>query len=271
MVLSVVAMSTGGTWFSLLRENPPVLKACWRLTLTALMQIPGFAWEWYSHHKKDPALFKRWCWSIPRLILTGLFLGLHFAFWSWAVDNTSLTHSLLFINSGPIIIVVRCTLLYALSLLFYAKQRQKICGEPDTEIEMIDVDKKTNEETSQESEGEAESWKKLLTLQHWISPESYPPTLLEGVGTLLGFSGAALLVLKSSSEQQMETEIPVSVEGDFAAFLGALMFVLLLDSGSSLRQWMPLFIYTFPVTFVASVFLGVASLVMEGTTFFGIH
>ena len=34
LAVAVLAMSSGGLWFALLTETPPVLKACWRLALT---------------------------------------------------------------------------------------------------------------------------------------------------------------------------------------------------------------------------------------------
>lgn len=191
------------------------------------------------------------------------------------MDNTSLTHSLLFVSSGPLIIVVRSTVIFLLSLVFYAKQRRKVCGSSEATIEIYEMDDLEGEPEKKDVEKPDEdpstsSWRKGLSLSTWISPESYPPTLLEFSGTLLGFAGAALLVLKSNQDIPAEKEVPVSMEGDFSAFLGALTFVLLLDAGSSLRQWMPLFIYTFPVTLIASLSLGFASLAMEGTSLVGL-
>lgn len=230
-----------------------ISKACWRLTLTSLMQIPGFCYECYTHDQLDSTLLGRCFRSFPRLFVTGLFLGAHFALWSWAVENTSLTHSLLFVSSGPLIIVARSTLIYLLSFV-YARQRRRVCGFTDSpqEFQMEELNRNDQSSTGT-NDSDGPWWRKLLNLSTYISPDSYPPTILEFVGTLVGFSGAALLVLKSTQDRPAENEVPVSVEGDFAAFLGALMFVLLLDAGSVLRQWMPLFVYTFPVTFIASI------------------
>jgi drug/metabolite transporter (DMT)-like permease len=159
-------------------------------------------------------------------------------------------------------------------LLIYPSQRRTTCGDlklEKSDTSLGDLPEIEATEKRHHAEGTSvNSWKEFFTLSHWISESSQPPTLLECVGTALGFSGAALLVLKSTEEIPAEVEVPISLEGDFAAFLGALMFVLLLDAGRTLRQWMPLFIYTFPVTLTASISLGAASLIMEDTRFLGL-
>ena len=55
--------------------------------------------------------------------------------------------------------------------------------------------------------------------------------------------------------------------GDIAAIIGAVAVVGYLVAGRKLRQWMPLFVYTVPVTGIAAILLGIMSLMIEGSTF----
>jgi drug/metabolite transporter (DMT)-like permease len=45
------------------------------------------------------------------LVGSGVCLALHFSFWVWSLDHTSLTHSLLFVCSTPVIIALGTLLL----------------------------------------------------------------------------------------------------------------------------------------------------------------
>ncbi len=79
-------------------------------------------------------------------------------------------------------------------------------------------------------------------------------------GALLGFAGVALTLLGVHSEGS------VTLIGDLAAFIGAVAIVGYLSAGRVLRPWMPLFIYAFPVTLIASLMLAISSLLLEETS-----
>ena len=82
-------------------------------------------------------------------------------------------------------------------------------------------------------------------------------------GAAIGFLGAAVTLVGGSGDGQ------VTMIGDLAAFVGAVAIVGYLIAGRELREWMPLFLYAFPVTFVASILLLLTSLAFEGTTVLG--
>ena len=83
-------------------------------------------------------------------------------------------------------------------------------------------------------------------------------------GALLGFLGAGITLLGVTNEGG------VTLIGDLAAFIGAIAIVGYLVAGRVLREWMPLFIYAFPVTLIASILLGLSSIVIEGTSLGGL-
>jgi drug/metabolite transporter (DMT)-like permease len=83
-------------------------------------------------------------------------------------------------------------------------------------------------------------------------------------GALLGFLGACIILLGVTNEGE------VTLIGDFAAFIGAIAIVGYLVVGRVLRAWMPLFIYAFPVTFIAALLLGLSSILIEGNSLGGL-
>lgn len=83
-------------------------------------------------------------------------------------------------------------------------------------------------------------------------------------GALLGFLGAGITLLGVTNEGG------VTLVGDLAAFIGAIAIVGYLVAGRVLREWMPLFIYAFPVTLIASILLGLSSIVIEDTSLGGL-
>ena len=77
------------------------------------------------------------------------------------------------------------------------------------------------------------------------------------IGALIGFCGAVVIILG------VESEGNASLEGDFAAFVGAVAVVGYLTAGRILREWMPLFVYAFPVTLLAAILLAISSIITE--------
>ncbi len=88
-----------------------------------------------------------------------------------------------------------------------------------------------------------------------------PATKMQSIGALVGFIGAAVVVGGGASETG------VSLYGDFLAFLGAVTVVGYLAIGRMVRGWMPLFLYTFPVTLVSAITLTAWAILSEGLTF----
>jgi len=81
-------------------------------------------------------------------------------------------------------------------------------------------------------------------------------------GVLLGITGALL------SMGDMEAGGEVTVLGDAAAFLGAVTVVGYLLAGRHLRsvRQMPIFVYAFPVTLAAGIWLALAAVSLEGVS-----
>lgn len=105
LILALFAVSSAGAVFRTMTDVPPVLKAAWRLQATTIVLIPGFIIQWRSADSST----KEWWKSKSSLLLlmsSGVFLWLHFASWVWSLDHTSLTHSLLFVNAHPLVVVV---------------------------------------------------------------------------------------------------------------------------------------------------------------------
>jgi len=86
------------------------------------------------------------------------------------------------------------------------------------------------------------------------------PSRLETIGAIVGFSGAAITLLDQGHQQGGHT---VTLWGDALAFFGAIFVVGYIVSGRVLREWMPIFLYAFPVTLLASLLLIPASMLVE--------
>jgi drug/metabolite transporter (DMT)-like permease len=136
------------------------------------------------------------------MLASSIFLAIHFGSWVWSLDHTSLIHSLLFVSSHPLVLVLIMPLIGA------AVRRGHV------------------------------------------------------VGALVGFTGAML----SLGDAKPGGE--VTLMGDVAAFLGALTVVGYLLAGRHLRseRQVPIFVYAFPVTFAAGIWLVLAAISLEGAS-----
>lgn len=93
-------------------DVPPLLRASWRFQLTAVLMAPMFFLQ-YRDMRQDSDSIEKLRLPETRYILlgSGISLGLHMGAWVWSLDNTSLTHSLLFVTIHPLIIVFGALLL----------------------------------------------------------------------------------------------------------------------------------------------------------------
>ena len=203
MVLGVAicGVSSAGAIFTHVDEIPPLLRASWRLQLTALFLLPLALWQLSTLETEIRT--KLFDVSKLRIVLaSGFFLALHFGFWVTSLDYTSLTHSLLFVTAHPLVILT--------GMFFFVRK----------------------------------------------------PNRLELFGGIAAFVGAAISMLDVGDVQG---EKAVSVFGDQLAFLGAVFVVGYLVCGRILREWMPLFLYAFPVTLIGGLLLIPASLLLESS------
>ncbi|MGB0781233.1 MAG: DMT family transporter, partial [Candidatus Poseidoniaceae archaeon] len=180
-------------------DIPPLLRASWRLQLTALILAPLALWQFNQIDSEIQS--KLFDLSTAKIIVaSGIFLALHFGFWVTSLDYTSLTHSLLFVTAHPLVILIG---------MFVFVRR---------------------------------------------------PNRLELVGGIAAFTGAAISMLDAGDVQGDRS---VTFFGDQLAFLGAVFVVGYIVCGRILREWMPLFLYAFPVTLIGGLLLVPASYFLE--------
>jgi len=199
---AVLAVSSAGIVLQEMSEVPPLLRASWRMQGTALVLLPGFLYQFlrtsdFEINRNDARL----------ILASSLFLAAHFGSWVWSLDNTSLVHSLLFVNTHPLVVVA------IMPFLGEVVRRGHITG------------------------------------------------------VVLGFGGATLSLIDLGDGGQ------VSLVGDLAAFAGAVTVVGYILVGRHLRseRGMPIFIYAFPVTTAAGIWLSFATVFFEGSSFSSIE
>ena len=197
--VAICGVSSAGAIFTHVDDIPPLLRASWRLQLTALILAPLALWQFNSIDEKVKSkLFEM---STGKIILaSGAFLALHFGFWVTSLDYTSLTHSLLFVTAHPLVILI--------GMFLFVRR----------------------------------------------------PNRMELVGGIAAFAGAAISMLDAGDVQGDRS---VTFFGDQLAFLGAVFVVGYIVCGRILREWMPLFIYAFPVTLLGGLLLLPASMLLE--------
>ncbi len=198
--IAIFGVSSAGAIFTHVDQIPPLLRASWRLQLTALLLAPLAFWQWFT---TESVVRKRVFEPKTLLILigSGFFLALHFGFWVTSLDHTSLTHSLLFVTAHPLVILV--------GMFFFVRK----------------------------------------------------PSRMELIGGIAAFTGAGISLLDAGDVQG---EHSVTFFGDQLAFFGAVFVVGYIVCGRILREWMPLFLYAFPVTLIGGLLLIPASYILEG-------
>ena len=110
LVAGVLGVSSAGAILSSLDDIPPLMRASWRLQITVLMLLP-FAilqYKQMDNQKRAKMVEKR---TLLILFGSGVALAAHFGTWVTSLDHTSLAHSLLFVTSHPIIIVIGTAIL----------------------------------------------------------------------------------------------------------------------------------------------------------------
>ena len=199
LVAGVLGVSSAGAILSHVDSIPPLMRASWRLQITVLMLLPFAIWQ---YREMDLVTRSRLTEKKTLLIIlgSGVALAAHFGTWVTSLDHTSLAHSLLFVTSHPIIIVIGTALLVR------------------------------------------------------------RPHKLETIGALIGLFGAAITLLDAKNDGN------VTLWGDMLAFAGAVTVVGYIVAGRILREWMPVFVYAVPVTFIGGVLLIPISILMGEET-----
>jgi len=199
LAAGVIGVSSAGAILSHVDSIPPLMRASWRLQITVLMLLPFAIWQYkqMDSNAKTRLFEKR---TILIIVGSGCALAAHFGTWVTSLDHTSLAHSLLFVTSHPIIIVIGTAILVR------------------------------------------------------------KPHRLETAGALVGLLGAGITLLDAKNSGD------VTLWGDFLAFLGAITVVGYIVAGRILREWMPVFVYAVPVTFLGAILLIPASIMMGEST-----
>lgn len=105
LVAAVCGVSSAGALFQHVQEIPPLLRASWRLQLTSIVLAPFALYQWRGVTRETKEMY----WSKRSWLLlgaSGLALAAHFGAWVASLDETSLTHSLLFVTAHPLVIVL---------------------------------------------------------------------------------------------------------------------------------------------------------------------
>ena len=105
LAAGVVGVSSAGAILSHVDSVPPLMRASWRLQITVLMLLPFAIWQYRQMEisQKKKLTEKK---TVLILAGSGIALAAHFGTWVTSLDHTSLAHSLLFVTSHPIIIVI---------------------------------------------------------------------------------------------------------------------------------------------------------------------
>jgi drug/metabolite transporter (DMT)-like permease len=110
LVAAVVGVSSAGALFQHVDAVPPLLRASWRLQLTSLVLLPFFFYQLTGLTPEVASQFRtRRTWVL--LTASGIALAAHFGAWVASLDQTTLTHSLLFVTAHPLVIVIGMALL----------------------------------------------------------------------------------------------------------------------------------------------------------------
>ncbi|KAF0685091.1 Aste57867_22965 [Aphanomyces stellatus] len=248
LVVAVLCMSTGGIWFALLDDTPPLMQATWRSLLTSLLQLIGFLYELRTDTSLDAAFWRRVRRSWGVLLLVGICLGVFFGSLAWSVAHTSLVDSLFLATTTPLLIVL------VMFFRWLIQRRSSSLPHADALLSPHSTPDPIPDPASPTS------------IRAVLFPRNaLPPTLLEAIGTVLGFLGVVVL-LTTSSASHATTGHPSSVAGNAIAFFGAAVMVPFLEGSALCRQWMPLCAFSLPTTALSTFIVAVASLALEPST-----
>ena len=259
--------SSAGVVFDILttaKEVPPFLAAFWRLFIQNTVQLVPFLWsvknEWrrdgerkmMTFHREElelreaddvneeevqeqeqVPLMPRYLRSLPLCCISGIFLGIHFSMWVFSLRYTSLTHSLLWVSMGPIVINGGTWFLYLLGVA-------GMC----TGMNII-VNKPSNMETSGVFLGIMGAIIMLVGIQE--------------IGVSVGVGNGEDSSFDPNNHGQETVTVnpnsnhPPTLYGDAAAFSGAVAVCVYLLIGQKLRTFLPIWLYVFPVIGAASI------------------
>ena len=111
LAAAVIGVSSAGALFQHVGAVPPLLRASWRLQLTAIVLLPFFVYQLRTIEPEvERQLYTPRTWAL--LLASGVALAAHFGAWVASLDQTTLTHSLLFVTAHPLVIVIGMAVSY---------------------------------------------------------------------------------------------------------------------------------------------------------------
>ena len=207
LVLAVTMCSSAGTVFLLMSEVPPFLRASWRLYAQTIVQIVPFVCEYRKlANKQGDDTIAKWRQHFLWMLLSGFFLGLHFASWVWSLEHTSLTHSLLWVTMYPIVLNSGHWVCFLVSQYLYLKWKEFF-------------EKPTWLETAGSIVGIGGAIVMLADVTVASSPNEKSPTI---VGDMAAFMGAVTMCVYLLVGRWMRKWCPIWLYMTPVAFFAAL-------------------------------------------------
>lgn len=93
--LAITALTSSAAILTRYCKIPATSIGFWRVLGAALVLLPWWSRVW--HRQGRPVIFSLGA------SLAGLFLGLHFATWAWAIQHTTIANAMLFIGLQPLL------------------------------------------------------------------------------------------------------------------------------------------------------------------------
>lgn len=116
-LVGVLSMGSAAVGFSAMSSINPIMKSCWRLQITSWCFLVMVLLTYRA--KKDiykDQLKKNW----KTILIAGFSIGAHFSLWNVSMQFTSIAHSLVFLYSCPVLLVLyymmRCQKLKVLQI-----------------------------------------------------------------------------------------------------------------------------------------------------------
>lgn len=230
LIVALFGVSSAGTILQQIDAIPPLLRGAWRLQATSLLLLPLAVYQYVNMEEK-----KELKEQLGLMALSGFFLALHFATWIASLDFTSLTHSLLFVTTHPLVILI------GMGIISRFKEIQ-----PASKLEWIG--------------GIVGVTGAIITLQDGGSVQGDHEVTL--FGDLLAFAGGVLVVGYIVCGRIVRKKLPIFVYAFIVTSIGALVMTVssaLLETQYSdfgAIGWIggEFFIWVFTLALVAGVF-----------------
>ena len=230
LLVALLGVSSAGTILQQIDSIPPLLRGAWRLQATAILLMPLAVYQFIGIEDKAEIVNQ-----MSLMALSGLFLALHFATWIASLDYTSLTHSLLFVTTHPLVVLIGMAIVSRFKDIKSASRIEWIGG-------IIGVTGA------------------MITLQDGGSIQGDHEVTL--FGDMLAFAGGVLVVGYIVCGRIVRKKLPIFVYAFIVTTIGALIMTLssaMLESNYSefgAFGWIggEYFIWIFSLALIAGVF-----------------